>query len=201
MHLRVMSLLIAVVLVPNMAFGDLVFDNGGPDPDRTTWNMHNPDWTVYDDFVLSSATTITRITFNDWEFTDSPYTNTSWSILDGLGGNVLASGTQVAGRTLNGLSHNGNPSTGYLSELDGLSINLSAGTYFLGLTSLTSGSRIAIASGSGSGQTIGPGLTQNTTLRTGDHMSFQIYNIPEPGSALVCLVCGLGMTIVRRRNK
>ncbi len=188
---------VSSLFLPCIAHAGLIFDNGATDPNRSTWNMTDPGYVIYDDFVLSSATTITQITFNDWLFAESPYLNTTYSILDSLGGTVLSSATVVAASILNGLTNNSNTSDGYLRTLDGLSINLTAGTYFLGLTSSVSpGWRIAIGSGAGSAQTIGSGLVQNMDLRTGDHMSFQIFGDTEDGTVpapATLLLFGLGL--------
>ena len=185
----------------------LIFDNGPADGLKPTWNIDSPTWTAFDDFTLGSNTVVTGFDYNAWEFSDSPYISTIWQITAGSansGGAVLASGTTVATRTPNGLVTPSNPSNGFLHTIGGLALNLAPGTYTLGISNDSAGTRLAIASGPGTGQTLGSGLYQNSTLRTGDHMSFRIYGntntIPEPTSVALMGMGVAGICVMRRRK-
>lgn len=201
----------------------LLFDNGSVDITNTTWNMTaSPDpgidTAVVDEFSLSGASLITEIVFDAWHILSPAYVNTSFAIYDSLpgvgagpntpvSGAPVASGTVVNSFTSNGLTNTTNQSenAGFTHTIDGLSISLDPGTYYLSLSinepAFTSGA-FGIGSGSGSAETIGTGLYQyffdgvsgTSPIRNGDHMSFQIHGgavgVPEP-AILVLLALGL----------
>lgn len=190
----------------------ILFDNGPTDETRTTWNVTNNTttndrYTAFDDFVLAEKTLITEIEYSIFLLESTEYVSTHVSFLDdepSVGGPVAPAFEAVAGSIAsNSLSTTVFAGTyhGFTHSLDGLSVLLDPGTYFLGLSIEMANSPIvtggvAIASGPGSAMTIGPGLyhvienadPQNPFLvfpRDGDHMSVRLFGevIPEPASA------------------
>ena len=96
-------LLIGSTLCARSAAADTLFDNGPAVATGEAYNFGLPDWAVFDDFTLSTASIITGFDYDVVEGDSSPsYQSTEFSILDGFGGNVLASGERVAFRSLNG---------------------------------------------------------------------------------------------------
>ena len=77
--------LILLVLCAPVSYAATIFDNGPVDPTRGTWNMTDPQWTIYDDFVLNSPTEITGINHSIFKQTEDPYVQNFVSIWDGIG--------------------------------------------------------------------------------------------------------------------
>lgn len=214
--LQIAAVALALSMVaPIGARAGLIFDNGPVDATRTTWNATGAqNWTIFDDFVIASNTTVTSIEYNIFQNDAADYLNTAVTILDGtggvLGGIIVPTFSAVASSIVsNGLeTSNSNVRFGFTHTITGLSLSLDAGNYFVGF-SLFNGSTVltSIGSGPGSGQTIGAGLFQNTNLHSGDHMAFKIFDgdapeqVPEP-SALALFGLGLlGLGLARRRRK
>jgi hypothetical protein len=204
-RIGIATFIVTILLIaPSRArASEILFDNGAVGPGGM-WDMTaSHGMTVYDDFLLSSASVITAFDYDAWLFWPN-YVSTSYSVLDRFGGIVLASGTVVGRLTPNGLADESTAAGGFLIQMSGLDISLGPGVYVLGLTANTDGSLEGIGTGAGSRQTLGAGLLQNDTLRVGDDMSFRVYGdpvpVPEPGSFLL-LSTGLGVVVAKARRR
>jgi hypothetical protein len=97
---------------------------------------------VYEDFIVPSGgwTVAGAFSYNELNYT--PGTQAEWEIRSGLssgnGGTLIASGTETATYTSTGESGSGY--TLYKVEVDGLSVPLAAGTYWLTVAPVACGS-------------------------------------------------------------
>jgi len=181
--------------VSSFANAGLMFDNGTTiDQTNTTWNMTSPNWTIYEDFFLTNDSIITNINYSIFATSLASYQQSFISILDGFSGNIIVALFSSTGAvSANGLvSNNGAVPLGFNIALIGLNINLSSGNYVLGLS--TDCSLCSVANGDSG---FGSSLYQNTTLRQGDHMAFQIEGsaegIPEPSTLAIFALGILGL--------
>jgi hypothetical protein len=202
--------LASLTLLSLPASADILFDNGPIDPTRTTWNDTDPSFSIFDDFTLTSPAIISGLNYH--VFTTSPST-IDHSVVSLYSGSVGASGPTGAAITtfnavgavaLNGL-HTSNPVVpdGYDISLSSLAISLQPGTYTLVFSTAISALAASIASGPGSGQTIGTGLYQAGSgggFRTGDHMAFTVIGtvVPEPSPIVLLGAPLLGLIALRR---
>jgi len=97
---------------------------------------------LYDDFVLGSASTVGGFFGNYWLGSQASFTNqATWELRSGAGpgdgGTLLASGTDPATMTATGNTNSQLNLAEYTLTLTGLSVNLPAGTYWLGLFPVT----------------------------------------------------------------
>lgn len=143
-------------------------------------------WTVYDDFTLSTATTITGFTYNSifTSGTVANYQSTIWSLWSS--DPFLAAGPDAQGTATAVLSPNVANTT--LFTVTGLNVLLDAGTYWLGVQNTLSDNAITGAAASlGNGL---PGYKQSDQLSggcckyniAGDNAAFTIQGdaVPEP---------------------
>jgi len=213
----------ALFLCSATSFAAIIFDNGPVDPTRVTWNDTSPSFTIYDDFLLTSPTDITGLNLSIFIESASAYQQTYISIVDGVtetSNTIISPFSAIGALSSNGLT-TGNPNVpfGFDVAIDGLSLLLDPGTYFLGIRTETVSGLASIGSGPGSVQTIGTGLFQGFgvslanggSLRPGDHMAFQIIAnlddgpgpgstpIPEPGTMLLLGTGLMGLAGARRK--
>lgn len=158
------TFLLAVFLWSPASFATVIFDNGPVDQTRSTWSDAHPI-TIYDDFVLSLPTEITGLTYSIFMQNIADYITTFVSIFDGIditSNPVISEFTAMGVLTSNGLTTTSLfVPNGFDVGIDGLSLLLGAGTYYLGISTETAvGFASSIGSGPGSIQTIGPGLFQ-----------------------------------------
>jgi len=206
---------VLMLCTASAASGALLFDNGSVDPSRTPWNDTDPVYTAYDGFVLTSNATISGIQHSIFIQGSAGYQQTYISIYDGISTTanpVVADFSAVGVLTSNGLTTgNSYVPNGFDVAINGLSINLGPGTYYLGIRTDMSGTLLAsIGSGPGSPQTIGSGLflasgtspAAGGATRTGDHMAFQLFasTIPEPGTLAIFGFGLAGLALLRRRR-
>jgi MYXO-CTERM domain-containing protein len=147
-------MLVALGLSATMNAG-VIYDNGTPtgDTGRCDTNQQqcgDSGWTVADHFSLSSGATVTGFTYNDYPGGGGGYTGTAWNIWNGdpFGGGTLITSGLAVGVVSAGASGS------QLVTITGLSVPLSANTYWLGIqtqldTVATTWSRARVTGGSG----------------------------------------------------
>ena len=141
----------AVVSLPAAGAGAAtLWNNGAPQADAgycsaSGQSCASTGWTVYDDFQLTEASTLTGLTYASnfyiWDSTPAAYESTNWSIWSAdprtnFAAGPLASGTSVGA--------NVTAASGFTTTtLSDLKVALAAGTYWLGLQNNTMGSSIS----------------------------------------------------------
>ena len=134
-------LTLALVIGMGLAFSNaeasiILFDNGAYSAAIQT-NVRNTvsSQTLYDDFVLMNESVITGFEWMQHDHLNMVYGSTEISIFEGLPmtANLIFKADIVANRALNATGALFTNWIGFDYFVDGLSINLSAGTYFLGL--------------------------------------------------------------------
>lgn len=128
-----MLVALAITLGASLAHAGVI-SNGAP-TSKHAYCISGPSscggsrtWTVYDQFTTNSAVTVTG--FANWNYMNSGvYSMTNWSIWSSTpmatSSTPLASGSSIA--TFSPYDHT-------LASIDGLSVNLAAGTYWLGIS-------------------------------------------------------------------
>lgn len=131
-----MALSLGAFVAPSSHAG-ILFDNGAAsgasNPARCDSKCGGsaPQFIIYDDFALSSASNVAGFTYNSYDYEGSlatDYTGTIWSIWNenpALGGTPVFSGTTV-GVVSSGVDGS------LLVTVTGLDIDLAPGTYWLG---------------------------------------------------------------------
>ena len=206
---------IALACIAVASHAAIIVDNGTVDPGRTTWNSVDPVYTIFDDFVLSDATLITRIDHTIFMPQIENYSRTFVSVWDGIGADatdIVAEFAAVGDLTANGLTtNNAIVPNGFDVVIDNLAMHLAPGIYFLGIRTDTVTGAATIGSGAGGVDTIGPGLFQAmgtdptgiVANRVNDHFAFRLQGtvvLPEPGTLALIAAGLLGVCSVRRRK-
>lgn len=182
---------LAASLLPVAGNASVVFDNGGYSGSQVgRYNM--TPWTMFEDFTLSSSTTITGF---QWSQHDQAfaYNGTTLSLFNGLPsvGSQLYSASHVATRTPNGSPILFVDYAGFDYEIDGLSLVLSAGTYYFGISNSVAGGGWTWDETTGSAQTIAGRWQSLSAASPGNFISsedsvFRVMSdaisVPEPGS-------------------
>ena len=198
------------------AQASVLWNNGGPAADGSlcssnTATCNGVGWTIYDDFQLASASTITGFTydtnFNSWG-SSNDYVSTNWSIWIADPRSTWSAGPLISGTSVGA---NSIDSAGFtLTTVNGLNIALAPGVYWLGLqnnvdngqitTYITSGqSRLGSAS-----QSDNSGDFFNSNI---PDASFTVEGgaVPEPVTWAMMLLgiggIGLAMRAARRRGE
>jgi hypothetical protein len=118
---------IALAAVSTVAHGSVLYDNGPLDGQDLGWTI-NFGFAVADSFTLTSASTVTGVTFGVWNFPGDATTSVNWAITNGA--NTFPLGVAAA-------VTDGTPFTnqyGYSVAIDSFStgaVNLGAGTWYL----------------------------------------------------------------------
>lgn len=132
--MRRYTLLFIFALLNTSVSAITVFDNNTTINPIYHWSA-SPTITILDDFVLTSDTTITDINYSMFTHSTDYYTQTFVSIFDSFGGSLLTSFALAGNITPNGLVTDlAESSNGFDINLNGLSLDLLAGNYVLGLT-------------------------------------------------------------------
>lgn len=148
MFIKAISLIL-FLSVANLSQAALIFDNGVATADSgrcaETSGACSASWSVFDDFILGSSSEITSISWTARFYGGiSDYNFSNIWIYDAdpvfAGGSLLFS-TSSAGA----LSANALGADFYDIEISGLSLNLTAGTYWLGMQHDTTGDFATVA--------------------------------------------------------
>jgi len=205
-------LFLLFAMVPMVAHADLLFDNGSfSGAQSNTRNVLSQR--LFDDFTLSTDSTITGFEWLQHDYLAMTYTATEVSIYNGLPivANLVSTSNVVATRTPNATGTIGTDPVswyGFNYTLYGLSIDLSAGTYLLGLNTIASGGDSSWDQTTGNSFTIpgryiinfnnpapGVSLAQDSVFK----VIGEPYIVPVPGALLLGML-GLSVAGVKLRK-
>ena len=142
--LKILVLSIPIVCLSSTSLtADVLFDNGSYSGNQTnTRNIANSPTSqrIFDDFTLLRDSEVTGFEWMQHDRFDLEYTNTEIRIYAGLPEalNLVYEANVVATRTPNATGPLFDDWDGFDYEVNGLSIQLPAGTYFLGLNTKSS---------------------------------------------------------------
>lgn len=162
---------------------------------------------LYEDFTLSTGTTVTGILWQQHDDTNTVYSATRVSIYSGLPevSTLVFSSDLVATRTPNLTGTILSTFNGFDYSLGGLSLTLPAGTYWIGLNTLyTGGLGTGWDNTLGGPDTISGARIINTNFAApgttySANFAFQIVAVPEPSTYLL-LCSGLAVLAVAARR-
>lgn len=207
--------LVFLVVASSPAYAGVLWDNGTAISNSgrcdSTPVCNGSPWTVYDNFTLGSASTVTGLTYNDYFHTVAPYNGTTydgtnWTIWNSdpfTASGPVASGTSVG---LEG-PVGGDAAGSTLFTVTGLDVSLDAGTYWLGIQNIVGADTQTTRALSATTGT----FKQSSPLPPGTHefnvigeTAFTVEGaaVPEPGtlSLLGCALIGLGIGFRRKRG-
>ncbi|HEY1926118.1 MAG TPA: PEP-CTERM sorting domain-containing protein [Caulobacteraceae bacterium] len=183
-------------LFAGAASASVLYGNGPPSGKIDGW-LINPGFAVSDSFTLTSAATITGVTFGVWTSPGDSISAIDWGIADAPGVYTdTATATVTSGTGTENLYE-------FDVGVDSFSITpttLAAGTYYLVLQNAS------VTNGDLAGWDVNNGPSTATTLTGGAvaSESFQILgsSVPEPSSwgLMMAGVFGVGAALRRRRN-
>jgi hypothetical protein len=217
----VFAALAMVLFFGTFAHAGIVYNNGGPNQQN---GNEATEWVQTEDFMLTSATTVTGVEFWDIESPPGYSGSITWWITGDTGGNPDFSnilGTGNVALTTHTLTANGCTVLGFLCEYDdtfGLSVALQAGVeYHLALhngpvTNTTRSEFYWETTNPNSTQTglecdLTLGACFNSWNNNGDEHAFNLTggttNTPEPGTLALfgTSVVGLAGMLRRKLNR
>jgi len=209
MKARFLALVIVLGLMclPVSADTEVLFDNGPVVEQDLGLRDNNGTSSIYDDFTLTSDSIVTGFAWSQFD-ENVTYSNSILTIFNGLPkpSTRIAQFVVVAQRTSNGLSlltnkTNSGQVAGFDLIVDGLSVSLSAGTYFLGIWNNVTGGNTLIANTFGTSDTTvgffqhnqgGPllfGLTESGPEQFNNaNAAFVVFGKPVPEPATLSLL-------------
>jgi PEP-CTERM motif len=198
MRLRLASLtLVLAVALAAPAMATTIYSNGPINGTINAWGFW-PPVTEANSFVVSTASTVTAFDLGIWD-TAAP-TTVDWAISAGnpsfLGGTPVANGSGTFANTY--LGSNGYGYDVYSSTITGLSVPLTAGTYYLELSNGQGGAPFWDENdGASTAYYYYNGLGQPTGSE-----AFTVYGgaTPEPGSLILLGSGVLGLAGMLRRK-
>ena len=194
----------------------IVFDNGSFSGTQVGRYYMDP-FIMYEDFTLTSATTITGLAWSGHDRAGA-YSDTTLTFFDGSAlpsvGTQIFSTTVAATRTPNLTGPIFGDYEGFDYEISGLSLTLGPGLYYFSLLNDVSGALSTWDEAVGTGQTIagrwqesdGLPVDGSTPFHASEDLVFQLVadgstSIPEPAT-LALFGAGLaGLAVIRRRRK